>query len=138
MEDETITEQIERTQRELAGIREYHQEYLDYRVGRGRATKTDKIMTEHQRQLEAAVKLLAFLKECYPVYNGYELYARVVHPRLGIGTVMKPRRDEYVFVQFDIKPSLIKDNPNKPVRLDLRFAKLRHATRHDEAATEVD
>src|SRR5215472_13341175 len=95
-EEETMTEQIQRSQRALQGIYEYHQDYLDRRQGLGRATKTDTIMAEHQRQLNEAISLLKWIGECFPpVFAGsYELFSRVMHEHFGLGTVVYPHLNE--------------------------------------------
>lgn len=60
--EEPLKDAIERTQRELAGIRDYHQEYLNRRANRGTRTATDLVMNQHQQQLASALDLLEALK----------------------------------------------------------------------------
>lgn len=57
---------IERTQRELAGIRDFHQRYLNRRAARGARTATDVVMEQHQEQLARALDLLEALKASLP------------------------------------------------------------------------
>ncbi len=53
---------IEQSQRELAAIRAYHQEYLDRRTRYGIHTPNDVRMQCHQEQLARALDLLEALK----------------------------------------------------------------------------
>lgn len=53
---------IEQSQRELAAIRAYHQDYLDRRKARGTRTSTDVLMEQHQEQLSRALDVLEALK----------------------------------------------------------------------------
>ncbi len=53
-----MIERIERLQRELAAIREYHQGYLDRRSRSGITTATDTVMIRHQQTLAEILDLL--------------------------------------------------------------------------------
>lgn len=57
-----MIERIERLQRELAAMRDYHQGYLDRRASRGITTATDSIMASHQRTLAETLDLLEAIK----------------------------------------------------------------------------
>lgn len=57
-----IKAQIELSQKELAGIRTYHQEYLNRRAARDTRTSTDILMEQHQEQIGRALDLLEALK----------------------------------------------------------------------------
>lgn len=57
-----MIERIQRLQRELAGIRNYHQGYLDRRSRSGIATTTDTIMARHQQTLAETLDLLEAVK----------------------------------------------------------------------------
>jgi hypothetical protein len=57
-----MIEQIERLQHELAAMRTYHQGYLDRRTRTGITTRTDTIMTDHQRTLTETLDLLETIK----------------------------------------------------------------------------
>jgi hypothetical protein len=57
-----MIEQIERLQRELAAIRNYHQGYLDRRARTGITTATDSIMAGHQCTLAEVLDLLEAIK----------------------------------------------------------------------------
>lgn len=134
MEAETIRDRLKHSQVDLAGIRDYHQAYLDRRQGRGQSTETDTIMNEHQRQLDAAISLLKWVEKNVPLvfFGGYEPLSRVVHEFFGLGTVLYPSVsawDTSICVKFDTRPSI--------TTLDVRFAPLRPATREDEEAGEV-
>lgn len=61
---------IERSQRELTEIHDYHQGYLSRRAGRGITTTTDSIMTRHQQTLIEAVDLLEALKATIDTHEG--------------------------------------------------------------------
>ena len=61
-EETEIKKQIEQSQRELAAIRAYHQDYLDRRSARGTHTATDALITQHQEHLARALDLLEALK----------------------------------------------------------------------------
>jgi len=57
-----MIERIERLQRELLAMRDYHQGYLDRRGRTGITTRTDTIMADHQRTLAETLDLLEALK----------------------------------------------------------------------------
>lgn len=57
-----MLETIERLQRELAAIRDYHQGYLDRRARTGITTATDTVMTRHQQTLAEVLDLLEAIK----------------------------------------------------------------------------
>jgi len=53
---------IEQSQRDLANIRDYHQNYLDRRRAHHVRTSTDMLMEQHQEQLARTLDLLEALK----------------------------------------------------------------------------
>lgn len=57
-----MIEHIERLQRELVAMRDYHQGYLDRRSRSGIVTATDTIMTRHQQTLAEVLDLLEAVK----------------------------------------------------------------------------
>ncbi len=57
-----MIEQIERLQRELEAILEYHQNYLDRRAKRGTSTATDIVMAHHQEILAETLDLLETIR----------------------------------------------------------------------------
>jgi len=57
-----MIERIERLQRELAAMRDYHQGYLERRTRTGITTSTDTVMTQHQKTLEETLDLLEAMK----------------------------------------------------------------------------
>lgn len=57
-----MIEEIERLQRELAAMRDFHQGYLDRRARTGITTNTDSVMADHQRTLNETLDLLEALK----------------------------------------------------------------------------
>ncbi|HEU5377553.1 MAG TPA: hypothetical protein VFV38_19190, partial [Ktedonobacteraceae bacterium] len=57
-----MIERIERLQRELAAMHDYHQGYLDRRSRHGITTATDTIMADHQRTLAETLDLLEAIK----------------------------------------------------------------------------
>lgn len=57
-----MIELIERLQRELAEMRDYHQLYLDRRARTRITTGTDSIMAGHQRTLAETLDLLEAVK----------------------------------------------------------------------------
>jgi hypothetical protein len=59
---QSMRDAIEQSQRELAAIRDYHQNYLDRRRTRGVRTSTDMLMEQHQEQLARTLDLLEALK----------------------------------------------------------------------------
>lgn len=120
-----VKSQIGQARRDLAAIYQFNQEYLDRRAGHGRATKTDRIMTRHQKSIDRISRLLDLLEKTYPVYGEFEMLERVVSPVFGTGTVIGGNaEDNIIFVQFD--------GYETPSRLALEFARLRKAGAADE------
>lgn len=67
-----MREEIERLQRELAAMRDFHQGYLDRRARTGITTRTDTVMADHQRTLNETLDLLEAMKALFGQGDGHQ------------------------------------------------------------------
>ena len=103
----------------ISSINQVRQDLIKLRS----ATRNETTTPDQQQILDRAISLCAFLQEAYPLFGGYELRSRVVHPLYGLGTVVVPGDDE-IWVKFD--------QQKETTRLMLRYAKIRPATDSDD------